>query len=129
MEHNIEHKDIILNAKNISLGRLASKISFLLQGKENPSYTRRIITKNTIHVINASAIRLTGKKMIHKKYYHFSGYPGGIKEKKISDVMISNPKFIIQQAVLRMLPKNKSRYNLMKRLRIYAKEKNNKEIS
>jgi large subunit ribosomal protein L13 len=105
-----------IDAAGKSLGRLASHIAVLLRGKNKPEYLPHIDGGDIVEVSNAAMIKFTGKKIEQKKYFHYSGYPGGLKEKKMSDVFKSDPGEVLRRAVMQMLPANKLRRNMMKRL-------------
>ncbi len=123
----------IIDASNKILGRLASKISIILQGKHKPTYTPHLLCGDKVVVINASKIRLTGKKMEQKIYRFYSGYPGGLKEIRARDLFSKDPARLLELAVRRMLPDNKLRKLMMRNLYIYPDEKHphiaNKPIS
>src|SRR5467141_1480989 len=100
----------VVDATNVVLGRLATKIARMLIGKDKPSFTPYLDSGDHVVVINANKIRLTGNKVEQKIYYSHSGSPGGFKEV---------PPKLIREAVLGMLPKNKLRARRAKKLRIY----------
>ena len=109
----------VIDATDMVLGRLASKVARLLIGKDNPSFTPYLDSGDHVVVINADKIRLTGNKVEQKFYYSHSGYPGGLKEVPAKRVRESKPDWMIREAVLGMLPKNKLRARRAKKLRIY----------
>ena len=113
----------IFDAKDQILGRLASKIAPVLFGKNKPYFVRNLDCGDNVVVINASLIKVTGKKEIEKKYTSYSGYPGGLKTKTLSQLREKKPERIIERAVFNMLPKNKLRDRWMKRLHVFAGEK------
>ncbi len=96
----------IIDAEGVVLGRLASTIAMMLRGKHKPTFTPHIDTGDNIVVINADKVKLTGKKAEKKIYYHHTGYPGGIKERK-ADFILGGayPERLLEKAVERMLPK------------------------
>ena len=100
------------------LGRLASEIAILLRGKNKPTFQHHIEMGNNIIVTNAAKIKTSGKKLNQKVYYHHSGYPGGLKRKKMNEVFAQNPAMVLKKAVWNMLPKNKLRAKMIKRLKI-----------
>ncbi len=110
----------IVDASGQTLGRLATVVATYLMGKHKPMYTAHIDCGDTIIVINAAQIVVTGNKLEDKKYYRHSGYPGGIKEITLADQMIKNPAKVIEHAVAGMIPKNKLVDERMKRLKVYA---------
>ncbi len=109
----------VVDATDMVLGRLASKVARLLIGKDNPSFTPYLDSGDHVVVINADKIRLTGNKIEQKFYYSHSGYPGGLKEIPAKRVRETKPDWMIREAVLGMLPKNKLRARRAKKLRIY----------
>lgn len=117
----------IFDAKDQILGRLASKIAPVLFGKSKPYFVRNLDCGDNVVVINASLVKVTGKKEIEKKYTSYSGYPGGLKTQSLSQVREKKPERIIERAVSNMLPKNKLRDQWMKKLHVFAGEKHSFE--
>lgn len=107
-----------IDATNQSLGRLASEVASILRGKTSPGFQPHILSREKVLVENVQKIKLTGEKMEQKKYYHYSGYPGGLKERKIKDVFRKNPNEVLRRAVWGMLPKNRLRKEMIKNLEI-----------
>jgi len=107
-----------IDATDQVVGRLATQVSLLLRGKNRPDFQRHIDSKSSVVVSNASKMKFSGKKLDKKVYYHYSGYPGGLKTKKLRDVFESNPEEVLERAVWNMLPKNKLRDQMIKRLKI-----------
>lgn len=105
------------------LGRTASRIARILMGKNNVTYTPHIDSGNFVVAINARKMKVTGKKLLNKMYYHHTGYPGGLKQMSLREVLEKRPKEILRLAVKRMLPKNKLGKRMLKRLKIYLDEK------
>lgn len=105
-----------IDASNQSLGRLASKIAQILRGKNDPKFQPYKLSGQRVLVQNVGKIKLTGRKMEQKKYYHYSGYPGGLREKKIKDIFLKNPGEVLRRAVWGMLPKNRLRKEMIKNL-------------
>ncbi len=110
----------LVDAEGKILGRLASKIAQILSGKNKPIYTPFLDTGDFVVVINAKKVKVTGNKEKKKIYYHYSGYPGGMKEIVYEKLLEKKPTVIIQKAVRGMLPKNKLRSKMLKKLKIYA---------
>lgn len=110
----------LVDAEGQVLGRLASKIALILQGKRKPIYTPHLDVGDFVVVVNAEKVRLTGKKWEQKVYYRHSGYPGGLKAIKAKDMRATHPERLIWLAVKRMLPKNKLGRRMLKRLKVYA---------
>jgi large subunit ribosomal protein L13 len=119
----VERKWWLVDAKDKILGRLASKIAFLLMGKHKPYYAPHIDCGDFVIVINASQIKVTGKKEKKKIYYWHTGYPGGLKSMTLEEMMKKNPKKVIELAVKRMLPKNRLLKFRLRRLKIYLDDK------
>lgn len=108
---------IEIDAANQPLGRLASRIALTLRGKTNPKFQPHILSNEKVVIFNVEKIKLTGRKLEQKKYYHYSGYPGGLKEKKMKDVFEKNPGEVLKRAVWGMLPKNRLRKEMIKNLK------------
>ena len=95
-----------IDAKNKVLGRLASEIALILQGKKSASYARNRVSDDKVYVTNVDGLRVTGNKMIDKVYYKHTGYVGHLKEKSLEQKMADDPRWVLQHAVRKMLPKN-----------------------
>ena len=109
-----------MDATGQTLGRMARDISVALQGKDKPSYTPHTLTGDFVVVLNASRIRVTGRKLLQKTYYRHSGYVGNLKSFKLRDVLESHPERVITLAVKGMLPRNHQGRQMLKRLKVYA---------
>lgn len=120
---DIKEKWIIIDANGAILGRLASNVASRLRGKNNPMFTPHADTGESVIVINAEKVTLTGNKLLQKRYYRHSGYTGGIKEISAKKLLETKPEDIIRFAVKGMLPKNKLGAKLYKKLKVYAGEK------
>lgn len=107
-----------LDASGQVLGRLATRVATLLRGKHKVSYQPHIDGGDSVVITNASQVKITGLKMEQKKYYHYSGYPGGMKVKQLGHLMEKNPPDVIRRAVLQMLPPTRLRKGMMNRLTI-----------
>ena len=112
----MERKIHKIDANDQIAGRLASKIAILLQGKNKTSYQPHIDCGDSVEVSNVAKLKFTGQKLNNKVYYRHTGYPGGIRTKKLSDLMKTNPGEVLHRAVYNMLPKNKLRAKMIKRL-------------
>ena len=121
-KEEVKREWYIVDAKDKVLGRLASKLAYILQGKNLPDYTPHIDQADFIVVINAKKVKLTGKKLDQKVYWHHSGYMGGLKLETARKLLEKRPEQLIYLAVKRMLPRNKMRDKLLKKLKIYAEE-------
>ena len=109
----------VIDASTLPLGKLAVVIADKLMGKSKVTYTPHIDNGDYVVVVNAKNIVVTGNKMEQKKYYHHSGFPGGIKELKLKEVIEKDPARAIREAVKGMLPKNKLSADRLARLRIF----------
>ena len=113
----------VIDGQDVVLGKLASKAAMLLMGKNKPSYTPFLDTGDHVIVINASKVRLTGRKEEDKVYRHFTGYPGGLVEKSFKRVRAEKPIRIVEEAVQGMLPKTKLGKQMFRKLQVYAGDK------
>jgi len=109
----------VVDATNQVLGRLATKVARILIGKDKPSFTPYLDSGDHVVVINADKVRLTGNKVEQKVYYSHSGYPGGLKAVPVKRMRETRPEWVVREAVLGMLPKNKLRARRAKKLRVY----------
>ena len=120
---DIRHHWHLIDLKNQIVGRIATRIANLLMGKSKPYFVHHLDCGDYVVAINASFVKVTGKKAEQKLYGHFSGYPGGLKEKSFKQVLLEDPKRIINQAVSGMLPKNKLHDSMLKRFFVFTDEK------
>lgn len=111
--NKIERKLHKIDAENKAIGRLATQIALILRGKNKVEYLPHIDMGDLVQIINIAKVKFSGKKIEQKKYYKYSGYPGGLKTKKIADL---KPADILKRAVRDMLPPTKHRVNMLKRL-------------
>lgn len=116
----VEREWLLVDATDMALGRLASEVAQILKGKRKPQYTPHVDTGDFVIVINASKVKLTGNKLADKKYYHHSGFPGGLKETPLSDLLAKDPRRVIEAAVKGMLPKNTLGRAMGMKLKVYA---------
>ena len=114
-----------IDAEGIILGKIAAEIAVRLMGKHKPSYTPHVDGGDYVVVINADKFAVTGNKMLDKKYYRHSGYPGGLKVRNLEEMLEKKPTEIIRKAVERMLPKNKLGNQMINRLKIYTGNEHN----
>ena len=121
-KNEFERKWYVFDAKGAVLGRLASRVAVYLRGKNKPVFTPNVDTGDFVIIINAEKIRLTGKKLDDKVYYHHSGYPGGIKAATAREQLNSRPEDVITDAVWGMLPKNRLGRAMIKKLKVYRGE-------
>jgi large subunit ribosomal protein L13 len=115
----VERKWYVVDARDAVLGRLATKIATYLRGKNKPVFTPNVDTGDFIIVVNADKVKLTGRKLDDKVYYHHSGYIGGIKAQTAKDLLEKHPERIIEKAVWGMLPKNTLGRQMIKKLKVY----------
>ena len=109
-----------VDAEGKTLGRMATIIATHLMGKNRPEWTPHVLTGDFVIVTNASKVVMTGKKFEQKTQLIYSGYPGGLKAHKYSDMIVKHPERIIEQAVRRMLPKTKLGRDMFRRLKVYS---------
>ncbi len=118
---DIERKWNVVDAEGVVLGRLAAVVASRLRGKHKPLYTSHVDCGDNIIVINAEKVRLTGRKMQDKRYYHHTGHPGGIKETSPEKIFAGKfPERVVQKAVERMLPRSPLGRQQMTKLHVYA---------
>jgi large subunit ribosomal protein L13 len=122
---DVTRKWYVIDAAEAPLGRTATLIATLLIGKRKPQFTQHIDIGDFVVVINAGNVMATGQKMTDKMYYRHSGYPGGLHEASLKDVLAKTPERAIYQAVRGMLPVNKLRDQRLTRLKIFAGSEHN----
>jgi len=118
-EEDIKRKWFLVDAQDQILGRLASRIAMILRGKHKAIYTPHIDTGDGVIVINASKIKVTGKKLTDKIYQRYSGYPGGQKEVTLANMLSKRPEMVIKLAVSRMLAKGALTEKVLGKLKVY----------
>ena len=116
----IERKWYVVDAEGQTLGRLAAEVAKVLRGKNKPEFTPHIDTGDNVIVINAEKIKVTGKKLDQKVYYHHSDYVGGMKETTLREMMAKKPEQVIELAVKGMLPKRPLGRTMIKKHHVYA---------
>jgi large subunit ribosomal protein L13 len=119
----IVRKWYVVDASEHTLGRLASQVARILMGKENPKYTPFLDTGDHVIVINAEKVRTSGVKSEQKVYHRYTGYPGGLRSEDFNKLVVRKPEMIIEQAVLRMLPKSKLGRQMISKLNVYRGDK------
>ena len=117
---DIERKWYVVDATGCTLGRLASEVAKVLRGKNKPIFTPHIDTGDYVIVTNADKIKVTGKKLDQKIYYHHSDYVGGMKETDLKTMLAKKPEYVIEHAVKGMLPKGPLGRQMYKKLHVYA---------
>lgn len=110
----------VVDASGQPLGRLASRIAMVLRGKDKPIFTPHVDTGDFVVVVNASQVKLTGRKLQQKKYVRHSGEPGGFREEAYEDLIVRKPELPIMKAVKGMLPKNTLGRELLTKLKVYG---------
>lgn len=116
MATKIERKLVKFDAAGQAVGRLATQIALALRGKDQPEWQPHIDSGAIVEVSNTDKMKFSGKKLEQKVYHHYSGYPGGLKTKKMATVLAKNPGEVLQRAVREMLPNNRLRPKMLKRL-------------
>lgn len=109
----------VIDASEATLGRVATQVATLLTGKAKPMFTKHIDCGDFVIVINAKDLKVTGNKLTSKMYYHHSGYPGGLRERTLSNQLELDPTKVLEHAIRGMLPVNKLRDARLLRLKIY----------
>ena len=116
----IERKWYVVDASGCTLGRLASEIAKVLRGKNKPSFTPNMDTGDYVIVVNADKVKVSGKKLDQKKYYHHSGFVGGLRETSLREKLATKPEEVLEMAVKGMLPKGPLGREMYKKLFVYA---------
>ena len=116
----IERKWYVVDAEGQTLGRLSAEVAKVLRGKNKPVFTPHADCGDYVIVVNAEKIKVTGKKLDQKIYYHHSDYVGGMKETTLRDMLQKKPEYVITHAVKGMLPKGKLGRQMLKKLHVYA---------
>ena len=119
-KETVERKWYVIDATDISLGRLSTKVADVLRGKHKPTYTPHVDCGDNVIVINAEKINLTGNKLTDKIYYDHSGYTGGLRERTAKEMVEKYPVEMIERAVKGMLPKTRLGRQMYKKLFVYA---------
>ncbi len=117
---DVTRKWYVVDASETTLGRVATQVATLLTGKGKPMFTQHIDCGDFVVVVNADKLQVTGGKEEKKMYYNHSGFPGGLRERQLKDLMESDSTEVIYKAVRGMLPVNKLRDDRLKRLKIYT---------
>ena len=115
----IERQWWVVDAADQTLGRLATRIATLLEGKHKPTYSPHLDTGDHVVVINAARIKVTGNKLVDKSYFRHSNYPGGLKEESLAAVLARKPELVIERAVKGMLPRNRIGRAMYRKLKVY----------
>lgn len=124
-KEEVDRKWYLVDASNQVLGRMASRIASYLRGKHKPTYTPNVDAGDFVIVINADKVKVTGKKLNDKVYYHHTGYIGGVKAETLKDRLTKEPEEVIRDAVWGMLPKNRLGRVMIKKLKVYKGPEHN----
>lgn len=116
----IDRKWYVVDATDMTLGRLASEVAKVLRGKNKPIFTPHMDTGDYVIVVNAAKVKVTGRKLDQKIYYHHSGYIGGMKETTLKEMMQKKPERVVELAVKGMLPKGPLGRKMYTKLHVYA---------
>lgn len=117
---DVQREWYVVDAAGQTLGRLAARVARILRGKHKPMYSPSVDTGDFVIVVNAEKIHVTGRKLDQKIYYRYSGYPGGLKEVTLRNLLQRYPARVIEHAVRGMLPKNRLGRQMFKKLKVYA---------
>ena len=116
----IERQWWLVDASDQTLGRLATRIATLLEGKHKATYSPHLDSGDHVVVVNAAKVKVTGNKLMQKTYYRHSNYPGGLKEESLQALMARKPEIVVERAVKGMLPQNRLGRAMFKKLKVYA---------
>ena len=116
----IERKWYVVDSTGYTLGRLAAEVAKILRGKNKPIFTPHMDCGDYVIIVNAEKVKVTGKKLDQKIYYHHSQYVGGMKETTLREMMAKKPEKVVKLAVKGMLPKGPLGKSMMKKLHVYA---------
>jgi len=119
-KQTLQRNWFVLDAQDVVLGRLATKVAGMLMGKHKPTYTPFIDTGDHVVIVNADKVRLTGHKEEDKIYYRHSGYPGGLTETSARKMRETRPQRMVELAIQGMLPKSKMGKQMYRKLNVYA---------
>ncbi len=119
-EVDVQRSWWVVDAAGKTLGRVATQVATLLRGKHKPLYTPHIDCGDFVIVINASQIKVTGKRNDQKEYFHYTGYPGGARFRSFKNLVANKPDEVIELAVKGMLPKNSLGRRIGKKLKVYG---------
>jgi len=111
---------LLFDADGAVLGRLATEVADALRGKRKPEYTPHCDTGDFVVVVNAAKVRVTGNKLVDKRYYRHSGYPGGLRSRTLGKMLERRPEEVVRRAVKGMLPRNRLGRQQLRKLRVYA---------
>jgi len=118
-KNEVERRWLLIDAKGLVLGRVASEAASILRGKRKPTYTPHVDTGDFVVVVNAGEVRLTGKKWSEKMYYDHSGWVGGLRERTAAEVVARHPTDLVRRAIRGMLPKGPLGFQMIRKLKVY----------
>lgn len=121
----VTHNWLIIDATDLTVGRLASEVATLLRGKHKPTFTPSMDCGDYVIIINAEKVKFTGRKLTDKVYYRHTGHPGGLKETTAKDMLNRKPERVTELAVKGMLPKNKLGRAMYRKLFVYTGDQHN----
>lgn len=116
----VQREWLLVDATDMTLGRLASAVAQILRGKNKPTYTPHVDTGDFVVVVNCDKIKVTGAKVTDKIYTRYTGYPGGLRQETFQEAMEKHPERVIEKAVKGMLPKGTLGRQMAKKLKVYA---------
>lgn len=120
LKGKVEREWVVVDANEQTLGRIATRIAYVLLGKHKPTYTPGVSMGDSVIVINAGHIKVTGNRMDEKFYHSHSGYPGGLKSVSLKDQLKNHPDRVIRHAVWGMIPHNKMGRELINKIKVYG---------
>jgi large subunit ribosomal protein L13 len=121
-KETVQRKWYVIDAKDQNLGRVATKAATILRGKNKVTFTPHIDCGDFVIIINAAQVNLTGNKLVDKKYYNHSGYPGGLRERTAGEMIQKYPEEMMERAIKGMLPHNRLGRDMGRKLFVYADE-------
>ena len=116
----VQREWLLVDATDMTLGRLASAVAQILRGKNKPTYTPHVDTGDFVVVINCDKIKVTGAKVTDKVYYRYTNHPGGLRQETFQEAMAKHPERVIEHAVKGMLPKGTLGRQMLKKLKVYT---------
>lgn len=116
----VQREWLLVDATDMTLGRLASAVAQILRGKNKPTYTPHVDTGDFVVVVNCDKIKVTGAKVTDKVYYRYTNHPGGLRQETFQEAMAKHPERVIQHAVKGMLPKGTLGRQMLKKLKVYT---------
>lgn len=117
---NIERKWYVVDATDLTLGRLSTEVATILRGKHKPTFTPHVDCGDYVIIVNAEKVALTGSKLDDKMYYRHSGYPGGLKSRTAKRMLELQPQKVLEKSIRGMLPKNRLGDDMYRKLYVYA---------